>query len=104
ALQGNNHTDAVAVQIGTNHVALDASQTADVDVLATLGNQRFTGGLLLGDQRGSIGVTGGEGLFQAVVDEALEVVLQCQEVGLGGHFDDDGRLVVISYLERGGAL
>src|SRR5690606_32171946 len=104
AFQGNQYTDAVTVQVGTNHVAFNAGQTTDVDVLATLGNQRFTGRFLVGDQRSCVGITSGKTFFQALVDEGLEVVLQRQEVGLGVDFDDDGRLVVVSNLDSNGAF
>lgn len=42
AFQVDHDTDAVAVQVGADHVALDAGQAADVDVLAGLGDQGQT--------------------------------------------------------------
>ncbi len=104
AIQNNHYTDTMAVQVGADHITFHTGQATDVDVLTTLGNQRFTGRFLVGNQRSSIGVTCGKAFLQAVVDEALEVVLQSQEVGLGVDFDDGGGFVVISNLDRNGAF
>ncbi|CRQ63342.1 hypothetical protein PAERUG_P54_1_London_24_VIM_2_04_13_03719 [Pseudomonas aeruginosa] len=99
AFQVDHDTDAVAVQVGADHVALDAGQAADVDVLAGLGDQGQTSFLTCFDQRSGVGQLLVEGLFQALGDEALEVVLEGQEVGLGVDFDDHGGLVVGSDLD-----
>src|SRR5690606_217114 len=87
-LEDNQHANAVAVQVGTNHFALYRGQAADVDVLAALGNQSLTGGLAGSDQRSGVGKLLLEGFVQAVLDETLEVILQSQEVGLRVDFDD----------------
>src|SRR5690606_23891588 len=104
AFQGHQYTNAVTVQVGTHHVAFYAGQATDVDVLTALGNQRFTGRFLVGNQRSSVGVTGSKAFFQTVVNEALEIILQSQEVGLGVDFNDHSRLVVIRHLDRNGAF
>ena len=85
--QDNQNTDAVAVQVGTDDITFNSSQTADVDVLATLGNQCFTSGLAGSDQRSGFGQLLREGFVQAFLDEGLEVVLQGQEVSLRVDFD-----------------
>ncbi|MCY1286400.1 hypothetical protein D9M70_353690 [compost metagenome] len=99
AVQADNHTDAVAVQVGANHVAFHAGQATDVDVLAGLGDQGQTSFFASLDQRGGVGQLLVESLLQGSGDEAFEVVLQGQEVGLGVDFDDDGGLVVGSDLD-----
>ncbi|MNC45159.1 hypothetical protein D3C75_941070 [compost metagenome] len=43
-------------------------------------------------------------MLEAVGDEALEVVLQSQEVGLRVDFEDHGRLVVVGHLDGDGAF
>src|SRR5690606_39059576 len=92
--------DAMAVQVGAHQLTFNRSQTTDVDVLTTLGDQRFALGLLSSDQRSGVGHVLGKGLLNAVIDEVLEIVLQRQEIGLGVDFDDHGTLVVIGNLDR----
>ena len=87
-LQGDQHADAVTVQISTNHFTFHRGQTTDVDVLAALGDQRLASGFTRSDQRGHIGQLLLEGLVQAFLDECLEVVLKSQEVSLRVNFDD----------------
>ena len=82
------------MQVGTDNVTLNAHQATDVDVLAALGNQGFTSSFTRSDQRSSVGQLLGEGLLEAFGDEALEVVLQGQEVSLRVHFQQDGGFTV----------
>ena len=82
------------MQVGTDNVTFNAHQATDVDVLAALGNQGFTSSFTRSDQRSSVGQLLGEGFFDAVGNEVLEVVLQGQEVGLRVHFQQDGGFTV----------
>ncbi len=105
ALQGDQNADAVAVQVGADHVALDAGQATDVDVLAALGDQGFTSGLSCSAISGAASVSfSSNGLVQAGSHEVLEVVLQGQEVGLGVDFDDGSGLGIVSHLDGDGAF
>ncbi|MCY1273626.1 hypothetical protein D9M70_222360 [compost metagenome] len=104
AFQAHDYADAVAVQVGTHHVAFNAGQTADVDVFAGLGNQGQTSFFASFDQRSSVGQLVVESLFQGCGNEAFEVVLQSQEVSLGVDFDDDGNLVVVSHFDSDGTF
>src|SRR5690606_11427728 len=56
-LEGHQHANAMAVQVGTDHVTFGASQATDVDVFTALGNQGFTSRLHVSDQRSSIAVS-----------------------------------------------
>src|SRR5690606_16176200 len=103
-LEGHQHANAMAVQVGTDHVTFGASQATDVDVFTALGNQGFTSRLHVSDQRSSIAVSCAEGFFDALGDECLEIFLQSQEVGLRVDFDDYGRLAIISNLDCNGTF
>src|SRR5690606_24450293 len=69
AFERNQNTDAMAVQVGAHQLTFNRSQTTDVDVLTTLGDQRFALGLLSSDQRSGVGHVLGKGLLNAVIDE-----------------------------------
>src|SRR5690606_8988566 len=103
ALDLDQHADLAAVHVrGDGIGAVDGGDAAHLHVLADLGDHGgagvldgFAGGELRGLERFGIGGAGGQRSLHDGFGEALEVVVDGDEIGLGIDFDQDRLAAVL---------